>query len=1164
MKSRSTITISAIIALIFLQTQSVLSQLDPQIFDKKMFTPIMNAMSNSEMGLLNINNISAWMRRDGWSGRVPLSGNSGTTYPRGTAQVVFQDGMVWGSIVHDTRDTSLPQLRVGGQTYYVGTRPGWIVSAGTSTVPPVAIDTSHPRARIYKIRSDWQNLTASDPDMIMEAVEFNRVPPTLVTPPMVQVLIDQYALDWNEWPGDLGAPFYDLNANGVWDQGVDRPGLQNADQVMWFVINDVDSVYTKRLYGSPPIGLEIQTTLWGYKAEGVFGQAFYRRTRIINKSGFLIDSMYVSQWSDPDLGDAGDDYVGSDTLLDAAFVYNGNPIDDGYSRFFLPPAAAGYALLQGPLIPTGNMSDTALFDFRRIPGLRNREMTAQFYFASGGAYSEPPFGTYEGTLQWYNLVRGLTQIQGTDFVHPSFPGQPTKFWLDGDPITGTGRLDGAIDAPGDRRLGMCTGPFTMANGDTQEVVIALVGGIRHTGNHLTSLAEMKQNITQLRSFYGKQFQIPSASRWTQYPTSSTTELFLRADLSGQTGVTGTDVSFSPEEGAEPGFGVQLFDDGLHNDSLSGDGIWGNSVIRTNHKYPARGDLTVNTPAGQLVYGGLFSNVALRPLPVFTNFRIVWENGEQDSSLNHNERVHAAFDIMNPDGLNAIDSLLINNFSPGSNGQLILHTTSIPPNVTATSSAFFLIVDGPDTGSVGALTYRLRSDFSSSLLSSTLPVVTWIPGPHWGDTLGVTSLHGAPDNVKAVIADESLLTGHTYLVTFFQGANDVQWRLRDRASGLIKWDNGIISADPDYPHPVIDGVQYRVWDGRANPGVKDFLAVSNAAGPLVPPEGAAATFAGFPVFADPTERQQIGPAEWLIHTGGLGSGDESYARRFVPRVFRNQNFTRFTSYDFELRFTASGGKAWLAFTTEAMIDVPFEIWNTGIDTPDDPSDDFRMIPWMNDADGNGIFNLQQLDHAVSGGNDDPYTDWIYWYEPFNRTPGQSGYQTEFLDRGTSYDGTDGSGNDHKEVMARVVLVNWEGGTIPGPFNQEMPEEGTVFRIISKKANFAGDSLEVVATPASVPIGEIPSSIYLDQNYPNPFNPTTTIRFGIVSRSPVELYIFNILGQKVRTLVSTVKEQGNHVVQWDARNDFGRTVASGVYFYRLQVKDFVQTRKMLLLR
>ncbi len=95
-------------------------------------------------------------------------------------------------------------------------------------------------------------------------------------------------------------------------------------------------------------------------------------------------------------------------------------------------------------------------------------------------------------------------------------------------------------------------------------------------------------------------------------------------------------------------------------------------------------------------------------------------------------------------------------------------------------------------------------------------------------------------------------------------------------------------------------------------------------------------------------------------------------------------------------------------------------------------------------------------------------------------------------------------------------------------------------------------------------EIPNAYYLAANQPNPFNPNTTIRFGLLEAGSVELIIFDILGQKIRTLVRDHYPAGDHLVIWDGRNDLGRPVASGVYFYRLVNPGFKQVRKMMLIK
>ncbi len=94
--------------------------------------------------------------------------------------------------------------------------------------------------------------------------------------------------------------------------------------------------------------------------------------------------------------------------------------------------------------------------------------------------------------------------------------------------------------------------------------------------------------------------------------------------------------------------------------------------------------------------------------------------------------------------------------------------------------------------------------------------------------------------------------------------------------------------------------------------------------------------------------------------------------------------------------------------------------------------------------------------------------------------------------------------------------------------------------------------------------LPHQYSLDQNYPNPFNPTTEIQFALPVATDVKLEVFNIVGQKVVTLLEEFREAGRHSITWSGTNSRGDPVASGVYLYRLTAGDFVQTRKMMLLK
>ena len=94
--------------------------------------------------------------------------------------------------------------------------------------------------------------------------------------------------------------------------------------------------------------------------------------------------------------------------------------------------------------------------------------------------------------------------------------------------------------------------------------------------------------------------------------------------------------------------------------------------------------------------------------------------------------------------------------------------------------------------------------------------------------------------------------------------------------------------------------------------------------------------------------------------------------------------------------------------------------------------------------------------------------------------------------------------------------------------------------------------------------LPGQFTLSQNYPNPFNPHTTIEYSLPVKSHVVLSIYNILGQKVRTLIDKNQGAGCQVVLWDGKTDRGKGVASGIYFYRLQGDEVTITKRMLLLK
>jgi hypothetical protein len=133
------------------------------------------------------------------------------------------------------------------------------------------------------------------------------------------------------------------------------------------------------------------------------------------------------------------------------------------------------------------------------------------------------------------------------------------------------------------------------------------------------------------------------------------------------------------------------------------------------------------------------------------------------------------------------------------------------------------------------------------------------------------------------------------------------------------------------------------------------------------------------------------------------------------------------------------------------------------------------------------------------------------------------------------------------------------------NQAMSDTGNY-----TVTNLAVDKLKLTITYNNVmtavrdAAGSTPAAFALLQNYPNPFNPETMIQFNLPKASKVHLEICNLAGEKVVTLMDGEQPAGRQIVRWNGRDDFGRDMASGVYFYRLAAGSHLQTRRMILLR
>ena len=263
--------------------------------------------------------------------------------------------------------------------------------------------------------------------------------------------------DYLNWPVEQGAP---VNTQG-------EPPCY-GDQMLWTVFNDANPAnHTWNLGSTEPLGIEVQITVWAMSKTD-YESSVYLKYKLYNKGGNTIEDCYVALWADPDLGDAGDDLVGCDTLNNLFFCYNSDNDDAGH--YGSTPPALGFKILTGPVVASSG--DTADFDGTPMPGYKNLPMTSFQKYING---TDP-----NDFVESYNYMQGLS-ANGTPLPNG------TNYAVPGDPVTGTGDLD---FNPADRRgMGTC-GPINMMPGDSQYVLIKMAVG--QGENRLESITAMKE------------------------------------------------------------------------------------------------------------------------------------------------------------------------------------------------------------------------------------------------------------------------------------------------------------------------------------------------------------------------------------------------------------------------------------------------------------------------------------------------------------------------------------------------------------------------------------------------------------------------------------------------------------------------------------------------
>ena len=156
------------------------------------------------------------------------------------------------------------------------------------------------------------------------------------------------------------------------------------------------------------------------------------------------------------------------------------------------------------------------------------------------------------------------------------------------------------------------------------------------------------------------------------------------------------------------------------------------------------------------------------------------------------------------------------------------------------------------------------------------------------------------------------------------------------------------------------------------------------------------------------------------------------------------------------------------------------------------------------------------------------------------------------------------NPENKVWTKIGFVEGNGNS--NSLKNYSFEDKNLFadKYVYRLKQIDNDGTFSYSEEVAVNLNDVPSKFSLDQNFPNPFNPVTQINFSLPIASFVSIKIFNSVGELVKTLLEKDITEGYHSIEWDATNNYGRNLSSGVYYYRIQAGDFVQTRKMLLIK
>ncbi len=405
---------------------------------------------------IDVNQIRSSVMNNGTFTRHPVTGNSDMEWPKGTGKYICYNAGIWiAGLVND-------EIRTACSDYNVEYQPGKILDDGSPD------DPSKEEYRVFKVHKDYPDGTpAGDP-----------------------LEIDSWA-DWQAIAEVQGAPSVS-DESGNW--------IGFGDEMLYAVMNDLDQNLHSICYNTQPIGIELHLLVFAFDRAGALGNALFFKYTLINKGEGDVMDCYIGSWSDVDNGDANDDLIGYDLATGMSYCYGGKPSDATYGS---RPPALGWDFFQGPIVDspgdTARLPDGTLLPDKTILGATSFNK----YYNGHAVYRDPPYSA-QGAEWVYNYLAGL-QKDGAPWENP-LTNEETTFLNTGDPVTQSGWLSPMEAPPADIRMLTGSGPFTLAVGDTQEIVVGCV--IAQGGDRLSSVALLRVYDEQLQMAYNLGFNVP--------------------------------------------------------------------------------------------------------------------------------------------------------------------------------------------------------------------------------------------------------------------------------------------------------------------------------------------------------------------------------------------------------------------------------------------------------------------------------------------------------------------------------------------------------------------------------------------------------------------------------------------------------------------------------